>query len=636
MGIETIYNNYSHIGDNMTIILSLTMIFLRHLTYSRKEIKLRVFNRTINSLILATTFRVTQVMILEYCGYSILTLSLNNLYYLFLTFVFMNYNRYIIEIFGMKKNGRNKICIFSVIIGSILSIFNIILPFILNIVNINYSIQNLELLSFNSFKITYIYHVLLISIILIKYKKIIMKKIWISFVIVAFISVLVVIISWSNNDISLLTFTFLLPLIAAYNLLHNNPYDISLGTLDATAFEYYLKELHSDKQKFTLICLYLDNINNQNYIKEIRNQIFTTYEYIFKKSYFFKLNDKKFVLVIKHKDYNTNIYDEYIPKLKETLEYLYFKYKIDYKVTFIESNDILEKNKQYITFNKYLENKNAVNTINFGTEEDIKLFFNTNYIISELYDIVKKNDLDDERVLVYCQPVFNIHKQKYDSAEALMRLNLKNIGIVYPDIFIPLAEQENCIHILSMIILNKTCKKIKEIEQQNLKLSRISVNFSIMELRQKGFCDNVIDIILQNDIPFEKIAIELTESKNEQDFVLIKEKVEELKKLGIYFYLDDFGTGYSNFDRIMQLPIDIIKFDRSLVLMSNKNVNYQYMIKNFSNTFEQLGYKILFEGIENQKDEDMCVNMNANYLQGYKYSKPIPINELNKFLSKSD
>ena len=70
--------------------------------------------------------------------------------------------------------------------------------------------------------------------------------------------------------------------------------------------------------------------------------------------------------------------------------------------------------------------------------------------------------------------------------------------------------------------------------------------------------------------------------------------------------------------------------------MSNQNMNYQYMIKNFSNTFEKLGYKILFEGIENQKDEDMCVNMNANYLQGYKYSKPIPINELNKFLSKSD
>ena len=634
MGIETIYNNYSHVGDNMTIILSLTMIFLRHLTYSRKEIKLKVFSRAINSLIIATGFRLIQMMILQYYDYSILTLSLNNLYYLFLTFVFMNYNRYIIEIFGMKENSRKKLEIFCVMIGSILSIFNIVLPFILNILKINYSIQELELLSFNSFKITYAYHILLILIILIRYKKIIMKKVWISFIIIATISVLVVTISWCRNDISFLTFTFLLPLVAAYNLLHNKPYDIELGTLDATAFENYLKELHSEKNEFTLICLYLDDINNQNYIKEIRNDIFTTYEYIFRKSYLFKLNDKKFVLVIKHKDYNTNIFDEYIPKLKETLDYLLYKYKSNYKVTFIESNEMLEKNKQYMTFNKYLENKNADNTITFCTKEDIELFFNTNYIISELYDIVKNNNLNDERVLVYCQPVFNINKQRYDSAEALMRLNLKNIGIVYPDIFIPLAEQENCIHTLSMIILNKTCQKIKEIEQQGLELSRISVNFSIMELRQKGFCDNVVDIILKNNIPFEKIAIELTESKNEQDFVLIKEKVEKLKKLGMYFYLDDFGTGYSNFDRIMQLPIDIIKFDRSLVLMSNKNINYQYMIKNFSTTFEQLGYKILFEGIENQQDEDMCINMNANYLQGYKYSKPIPVDKLDNFLSK--
>jgi EAL domain-containing protein (putative c-di-GMP-specific phosphodiesterase class I) len=84
----------------------------------------------------------------------------------------------------------------------------------------------------------------------------------------------------------------------------------------------------------------------------------------------------------------------------------------------------------------------------------------------------------------------------------------------------------------------------------------------------------------------------------------------------------------------MQLPIDIIKFDRSLVLLSGKDNRYQHTIKGFSSTFEALGYKILFEGIENEQDENMCINMKANYLQGYKYSKPIPIKELENFLTK--
>ena len=108
--------------------------------------------------------------------------------------------------------------------------------------------------------------------------------------------------------------------------------------------------------------------------------------------------------------------------------------------------------------------------------------------------------------------------------------------------------------------------------------------------------------------------------------------MDRLQKCGIKFYLDDFGTGYSNFEKIMGLPIDIVKFDRSLTIMSGKDEQSKFMVDRFADIFANSGYQILFEGVEDEQDEKRCTAMKAEYLQGYKYSKPIPIEELEGFL----
>ena len=96
--------------------------------------------------------------------------------------------------------------------------------------------------------------------------------------------------------------------------------------------------------------------------------------------------------------------------------------------------------------------------------------------------------------------------------------------------------------------------------------------------------------------------------------------------------MDDFGTGYSNFDRILELPIDIIKFDKSLLTLSDTSKKCNYMVVNFSDIFKKIGYLTLFEGVETKDEEGFCFKMQADYLQGYLYSKPIPIEKLNEFL----
>lgn len=165
-------------------------------------------------------------------------------------------------------------------------------------------------------------------------------------------------------------------------------------------------------------------------------------------------------------------------------------------------------------------------------------------------------------------------------------------------------------------------------------IQRISVNISAQELRDDNFCPDINRVIRESGIPYGKVAIELTESQSESDFMIMKNKIEELKGYGIKFYLDDFGTGYSNFERIMELPFDIIKFDRSLVLATAADEKSEKMVSHLAKMFSDMDYAVLYEGVETINDEEKCIHMNAKYLQGYKYSRPIPMDQLTEYFDK--
>ena len=158
---------------------------------------------------------------------------------------------------------------------------------------------------------------------------------------------------------------------------------------------------------------------------------------------------------------------------------------------------------------------------------------------------------------------------------------------------------------------------------------------SVLELKEDTFCGDMNRIIDNNQSPVEKVAIELTESNSEADHMIMKEKIEELRGKGIQFYLDDFGTGYSNMERIMELPFDIIKFDRSMVIASGMDERSENIVQSLARMFKDMKYSVLYEGIEDEKDEERCKAMSAMYLQGYKYSRPVPIEKLRAFIPKA-
>lgn len=425
-----------------------------------------------------------------------------------------------------------------------------------------------------------------------------------------------------------LAFTFSMPIVTVLFMYHYNAYDTDTGMLDYNAMRGYIDELTG--KTFSILCLELPSVDEQR-LTPLSEDFFHFNEQFFTRPMIFHAS-QKFILISPYSTENKILTK--LPDVLKAFDKLHEKYMLEYRIVYAESTDSLTNAEDYLNYLDDILSELPPDTVHISSGEEVSKYIFKKKILSELKDIAEKQDLYDERIIVYAQPVLQLENNHFTTAEALMRMKLKDIGMVFPDQFIGLAEEHGYIHILSKIILNKTCMEAKRLLNEGYHFSRISVNFAISELRGRSFCNDVLSIISSNNVPYDKIAIELTESRDTSDFELVKSIMKQLGDVGIKFYLDDFGTGYSNFERIIQLPIDIIKFDRSLTISSSKDEKNHHMVNAFSDMFKSSGYQILFEGIEDETDEDRCKNMNARYLQGYKYSRPIPIEALRNFFSQ--
>ena len=626
------YQNYVAAGDIIALTLCLVVAFLIRSTYTVKRTNLKIF-KTANRLVamaagasiiyhmLVDSMTASNVPLIYFFRISVYT-------ELIWTYVcFCIYIRNLVEV-EQKQKKITSIAIYGVAI--IYTILQIASPFLKVGFYIDENLQIHQNYYLDFFRFAYVYYTIFIAVMLYKHKKRIIKKmidcIWrimgVSFGIMVYQA------SFIETTYTVVSFAF--PIISILFLFHYNAYDIDTGTLDEYAFDEFLDD--SKDKRYSFIILSLPNISHENMHKISRGFLRRNYIY-FKESYCFRLRNNRIILAYQ-KGKNDN-YAVLLERISRDFTIVNNRDKNDYRIILMDYPSEFENGTELLQFCKYLEERMTINSTKKCTAEDIKKYQEHKKLLAALKDIYEKADLDDERVKVFCQPVLNTKTNTFLTAEALMRVEIPGMGMIYPDQFIPILEGQNYMHIYSKIILNKTCEELKRLEQEGYKIDRISVNFSVQELQLDSFCDDVVNIIRANQIPLSKIAIELTETRNEKDFHMMKQVLEKLQQYGIKFYLDDFGTGYSNFERIIELPVDTIKFDRSLTILASKDEESKFMVGSFSQIFKRANYQILFEGVEDEKDELRCKNMNAEYLQGYRYSKPIPIEKLRMFLDKN-
>ena len=635
-GQQFYFYTYTAVGDIIVIAVCIVMLILVSTSYVIKSQNYSMFINMIIFLVLSAFSDIimhnkyTKITDGNYTPVYVLRIA----YHLFLFSLFLLFILYILNTLNVEPEKSPIIMYLST--GLYLTVMTADVISTVRGNGFNIAKDGTVSSGFNVFLWGYTAFMIIITAVMIIYRGNIYRKTLSAFFGTICVSVLILYIQSIYDQASFTVATFLFPVLSIMYLLHSNPYDVRLGAINIAAFQDAVRYSYSQKNDFIFISLYLPDYDadGKTLPKELQDSIRRNSAEFFKNSVLFQANNGHVILLAdaKSNPHNDSIMDRFMENFKKE----YDSFRLDYKMVIGSSIEEISKKNEYLSFIRSIHRGMQINTVHIVEPGDVTEFNKAEYILKQLDDIYRKRDLDDSRVLAYCQPIYNIKTGKYDTAEALMRLQLDNTGTVFPDLFIPLAEEHGYIHVLTEIILHKTCEAIRNLIDEGFYVKRISVNVSVLELRDQSFSGDVDSIISDSGIPKGKIAIEITESQSDSDFLAIKTMIDELKGSGIKFYLDDFGTGYSNMERIMKLPFDIIKFDRSLVLATDSDSRSEEIVGRLAGMFADLDYSVLYEGVENETDEERCRHMSASYLQGYKYSRPVPIQELKNFFSRAE
>ena len=628
-------DNYSPSGDVAVIAICLVMIILLMTSYVSRTRSLRIFMTVIGLLIGAALVNIGYHGLLAKGdpAFFHLAYAMRITYHALLLTVLFLFVLYTTVVSGLEHRKGRIIAILSTVL--LVGIVGTDIVRAIRVVGFQITDGGMVIHKTNLFMIGYVLYIILLAALMFRVQGLLYRRVMYGFFGTMVISVGIRFAQLAMNQSSLTTMTFLFPVIAMLYILHSNPYNVTLGTVDIRAMEDMVRNMYARKAPFVFLSMSLPEYDAEG--KELPEDIRATVRN-FSGNYFrggvlFQIGNGHVVLMAPVR--RNPDYEQRIERILKTFDEAYQRFHIRYKIVIGESVEEISRKNEYVSLIRSVQRNQRDNTVYRIGPGDIARFNREEYILRELTDIYKKQDVEDPRVLAFCQPVYNIQTGRFDTAEALMRLKLDEAGLVFPDQFIPLAENHGFIHVLTEIILNKTCREIRHLMEEGYEISRISVNVSALELKDEGFCGDISHIIGDNSISGDKIAIELTESRSEADFFIMKEKIETLRRQGIQFYLDDFGTGYSNMERIMELPFDIIKFDRSLVVASGTDERSEKIVENLAHMFRDMDYSVLYEGVEDDVDENRCREMSASYLQGYKYSHPVPIERLREYLPKA-
>ena len=242
---------------------------------------------------------------------------------------------------------------------------------------------------------------------------------------------------------------------------------------------------------------------------------------------------------------------------------------------------------------------------------------------NHITEILKEKIQNKEYTVLY-QPIYSVEEKMFTSAESLLRVSDKDLGMIFPDEFIPIAEETGLIVDIGFIVLDKVCKFIKHLEEQKIKVDGISVNYSALQMIHENIVEETLRIIESNGIEPSKIRIEITESTFIENFDEVLQVMNRLQNKGVLFYLDDFGTGYSNLSYVTDLPFDFIKLDKSLVYHCETNEKSYNLMDALCNAFRISKMNIIAEGVETLCQCDLVFKLGGNYIQGYYYARPVP------------
>lgn len=264
-------------------------------------------------------------------------------------------------------------------------------------------------------------------------------------------------------------------------------------------------------------------------------------------------------------------------------------------------------------------------------------FYNQEVSASAKARFLLENQLIDaianDGLCVYYQPIISAHSQRIVSCEALVRWPHPDLGFLSPAEFLPLAYETNLMASLDFWVLERVCKDIKQARRQGLSMPAVAANLSADTVMDPLLADKVFNLLEQYQVPGGQLELEMIEDAIKGDSSELRQTLEQLVRMGLKLSIDDFGTGYSSLLRLKSLPFTKLKIDRSFIKELPDNPDDSAITLSVLGLARGLSMAVVAEGVENIEQENWLRQQGCHYLQGFKYYRPMAIDDLFVLLS---
>lgn len=236
-----------------------------------------------------------------------------------------------------------------------------------------------------------------------------------------------------------------------------------------------------------------------------------------------------------------------------------------------------------------------------------------------------------KQFVMYLQPKYSISRNEIIGAEALVRWRNPERGMIYPDQFIPVIEENGFIQKVDYYIWEEVCRFIQKCMHTGVSICPISVNMSRVHLRSNECIQVLSDLIKKYEIPRNLLELEITETADSQQVSI---KAMQLKNAGYTLLMDDFGSGYSSLNILLETPFDVIKLDKKFVRNMMLSGKGRIILEQVVLMADQLNLGVLAEGVETREQVEELRRMGCDQVQGYYYARPMPAEDFLALLQK--
>lgn len=446
--------------------------------------------------------------------------------------------------------------------------------------------------------------------------------------------VLASVIQFFNNELLIIGYAGSLGIMIVYLILENPEanLDRKTGLFNQNALIQYVQQLYGKEQEFAMISMVLERSFNKKMDAEsgqlVKMEIIKEMRSI-PHAQIFKNTEDEMILVFDNKKEA----EEGGAYLSSRFSYGWGKdgaFFLRPSWVYVPDANIVHSAQDLLYTVKYLrQNSRELSENHFVCMDEAAVY--------EMYQEKKAEQLlisaiEQNRIEVYYQPIYSTEEQCFTSAEALVRIRDENGKLVPPGLFINVAEKNGMILRLGEIVFEKVCLFLTQNDIEKLGMHYIEVNLSVVQCAYEQLAQKYIEIMQKYGINPKQINLEITESASLSAKRTLLDNMQRLIEYGVRFSLDDFGTGQSNLNYIVDMPVDIVKFDKDMTTAYFENGKAKYVMDAAMHMIHGLKLKIVSEGIETKEQYEVMKQLGINYIQGYYFSKPRPEQDFIQFI----